>query len=915
MKRLLSFLTAVILVFSCVNIISATDYQKVSYGQKDYIKFFADLEIFDTEYAEDDSVTRAELAEILTKLLKYDGSLDTMRGVSYKDVAVDYYASKSINFMNVSGIMNGKSADMFYPDDDITLGEASAAIVRLLGYSAKANVSGGYVAGYNMTARSLGAMKGVPSELCGDYLGAGALARMLYNVLDVKMVSSYIANGERVESLSDMTLLKDYLELEKGYGMVTGIKNMFLVGSSSDMLADNEIRIGNDRYVTDISDISKLFGYYVDFYYRDEDDQTAPVIYSAFAKSGTKELKIMSDDVKSLEKSSVTYKEDGKNKDTSVKVADGAIIMYNGSIVSKMDKKYIPKNGYIRLIASQGNEYDVVVIFDYQSFVVKTQRNGKISFQYGNKYNGSTSVDLGDGNVNAYVTYENRIVSPNSILSGDVVSIASSGNNYYVEISRKTLKGVLRSIQASPFRIYIKGEPYKVDDKFYELTQSGADGTDELEIGISTTWYFDVMGRITGMDSTANVMTYGYLSGVIGDEFGEKVQAKIYNDSENEFQVFNIPDKMNLNGKRVSAAEVLSELKSFIAKREAATKILPDNTISAFEPPIVKYTQDGSNNLTSIVTDMRVVSTTDDKRIPVSDDYILLSAPYSNKVWQHTYKYFTTYLSTSGNIYGDGVKAIQVPQSGEEKDFKAGEIYDLLPHTDNQARPVIFYDLDFEFGVPGYMVYVIKESGTSVKVDHFYGVVSVSRGAECAYIEAYNSSGNSVTLQTTEDDELINKVVKFQEGDMIQITTGSDGRVGAAEKFISYFEPDFDMDFYTKTSGTSDYNAYDRLMKNSQGSTGMLLAKVNKAKKTNAGDVINFNLIDTESSQVNLVRKFKPSVRTILIYDGKSYTKGTVEDIEQGDYICGITYSATLDAVVVFKDSAHYQEFHVINKS
>lgn len=914
MKRLLSLITAVILAFSCVNIAAAENNEKISYGQEKYIKFFADLEIFDTEYAEDDSVSRAELAEILTRLLKYDGSLDTLRGVVYNDVDVDYSSSKAINFMNVTGIMNGKSDHMFYPDDDITLGEASAAIVRMLGYSAKANVSGGYATGYTVAARSLGAMKGVPNELCGEYLGAGALARMLYNVLEVKMVSAYISGGEKVESLSDLTLLSDYLELEKGYGMVTGIKNMFLTGTSSYMLSDNEVKIGNEKYITDLSDMNSFFGYYVDFYYREEDDATSPVIYSAFKKSSTDELKIQSDDIKSADSGSISYREDGKNKDTSVKIASGAIVLYNGEIVSKMDKKYIPTNGYVRLIASQGSGYDVIVIFDYQSFVVKSQRDGKISFEYGNKYNNASSVDLGDSDVNAYVTYEGSAVSPQSIMSGDVVSIASSGNNYYVEISRKTLKGVLRSIQSSPFRIYIKGEPYKVDEEFYKLTESGADGTEKLEIGLSTTWYFDVMDKIVGMETTSNTMIYGYLSGVIGDEFGDKVWARIYDDEKKDFAVFNIPEKMYLNGIRTDASAVLSALKTFLAEREAATKIASDNTLTAIQPPIVKYMQDGSGTLTHIVTDMKIVQSTEDKYIPISDDYIILSAPYSDKVWQHTYKYFTTYLSSSGHIYGNGVKALQVPQSGEEKDFKSGEIYDLLPHTDNKTRPVIFYDLDFEFGVPGYMVYIIKESGSSVKVDHFYGAVNVSKGVECAYIEAYNSSGMSVTLETTDDDEVINAALKLSEGDLFQITTGSDGRVGAIEKFISYFEPGFDMDFYTKTSGTSDYNAYDRLMKNTQGSTGMLFAKVNKAKNTVAGDIINFNLIDEDSSKVNLVRKFSTSVKTILIYDGKSYSKGTVEDIEQGDYICGITYSGTLDAVVVFKDSEHYQEFHVINK-
>ncbi len=928
MKKLLSIITVLVIVFLSFNIIAVAEEAK-NYGQQGYIKFFYDLEIFDAQYNEDDPLTRAELAEILTRLLKYDNSLDSMRGVSYKDVSVDYYASKSINFMNVMGIMNGKGVDMFYPEDDVTLGEAAASIVRLLGYSAKAATTGGYAAGYILTANDLGALRGVPDELCKDYLGAGALARMLFNVLEVNMVTGYIHDGERVENVGNITLLKDYLELEKGYGLLSGVNNLFLVGNTNEMLPDNEVRIGNERYITNNSDIKKYFGCYIDFYYKKELTQTAPVIYSAFVNNNVEEVRINGSDIKKADNTSIEYLNSDSDKKVNYKIKTGAVVLYNGKVISKMDNQYVPKNGYIKLISNFGSGYDVIIIFDYQSFVVKSQRNGKIYFEYGNTCNGNNSIDLGAQDVTSYITYENKVISPTDIRPGDAVSIASYGNNYYVEVSRKQIKGVLRSREDSPLRFYIKGEPYEVNDKFYTLTENNADGTSKLELGISTTFYLDVMNKIIGMDFVKSGMIYGYLQGVLSEGvFDSNVKVRIFDSQTSEFTEYNIPEKCYLNGKRVDSSVVYNALVSFINNSNAVTNYDDGEpgegdtgNLLAFQPSLTKYQHDGQGNITHIVTDVRVVSTSADKQLEVSDDYILISGKYGGRQWLYDWRYFSSWASDLGTIYCDNVGVIKIPVSGDEEEFKAGNSTNNLPTVMDESINVIIYDLDFESGVPGYIAH-ISTGATAVSASgKMYGVVSVSKGIDCAYIETYDALGNAVILETTDDNDLINTCSAFEEGDIIQCSMDGSGKVGRVEKLFSYYDTNFDLDFYTKAdTDDTTYNFYERLSSGStQAGYSLFLSKVNKVKTDGNFSVINFNLIDNGTpghenihpgTGVNLVQELETT--SVLIYDGKNYYKGTAEDIEAGDYVLGISYGrARIYSAVVFKDAQYAHEFHI----
>ena len=906
MKKSISFLMLIVFCVSTFNaVIFATD-ETPDFGQGQYINFFADIEIFDFYYEQDAPINRAGFAVILSRLIRYKQPLDDMRGVSYKDVPVDYYASKAINLMNVEGIMVGKTEDMFFPEDDITLEQAAAAIVRLLGYTAKAGVQQPFPDGYMGTARELKMLTGVPKELCDDHLCAGALARMLYNILEVNIASDYAIIG------IEKNLLNDYLNLKKDYGMVTGARNLFLVGAAERILADDEVLIGYNKYRTNVNNLGNYFGRYLYYYYGKEDDR----IYAIMPSKNYKELTIYSDDDISVNGLNVEYyTAEGKAK--RIRLSESAIILYNGKVISKLTSGDIPKNGYIKCISNNDSDYSILIIFDFQSFIVRSQTNGSISFEYGNTYNGDAKIDLNPDDANASILYNGEYIAVSDIKRGDAISVANYGKNYFVEISRKQVQGVIRSMTTSPTKVFIRDHEYGVNDEFYLLAQSGASGTAKFETNLSTTFYLDAMDKIVGMEAVSSAFKYGYLKRARRITREDKVEVKIYEVDNNIFTTFELSQKCKLNGEKKTPEYICEYLKDYLLSCESATVLDASGKLTDFVPPIIKYKHDGNGILTAIVTDMVVIDTVAKKKSYKTDDNrILLSSKYGKKVWIESYLCFSGHASDAGYVYAEGVPAIRIPQSGNEDDFYASETKNVLPHTDNDFHNVIFYDLDYESGVPGLIAYIIDSVGSNVKMDHLYAVKKVAVGVDCAYVYTYKANGDVLDLETTDDPDIIEKCKKLKKGDVIQCSLDHHGKIAAVEKFFSYSDVDFDTKYYTAPSKTGIDNAYDRLKKHTATRiNSILFARMCGTKKFFSFDVIRFNVVDggdgTEENPgtgVEVVKKVLLN-KPVLIFDGTEFYKGDIYDISMNDYILALC-GDRVEHMIVFKNSVHYQEFY-----
>lgn len=107
------------------------------------------------------TITRAEFATIVCRLLGFDNEAKEIKQSSFTDVPVSHWAVGYIAKANELGIINGNGDGTFSPESPVTQEQAVKMLVCACGYEAEANEAGGYPNGYISTASDLGITKGV----------------------------------------------------------------------------------------------------------------------------------------------------------------------------------------------------------------------------------------------------------------------------------------------------------------------------------------------------------------------------------------------------------------------------------------------------------------------------------------------------------------------------------------------------------------------------------------------------------------------------------------------------------------------------------------------------------------------------------------------------------------------------------
>ena len=928
-KRILSIIISVVMVMSllCINV-TAEETKELTAQQQDAVKkiaLLAKLEIFDYEYEWDETMYRIDFAQAMSRLINCPVNGYQVKDL-YDDVKDGDPGYGEVSVMYDMDIMNGKGNRIFAPNDFISVPEAITAMVRLLGYTAKAQAKGGYPAGYTLTATDLGLLKNVSYEGCDEGITAGALAEIIYNALDVDMVDSYILDnsGIKVTGLGRRTILESYLGLKKGEGLVTASGIISLTTPLDTALLPEEVKINDETFNHEFESMADFLGYEVEYFYKEKTEgETYSTVLFASKKTNAKEVTVYSDDIDTADSKNIKTKKNSGGK--TYKIASEPTIIKNGVFVSKMQASEIPENGYIKMIANNGSNYDIIMIFDFKSFVVASSSKGKLTFKYGLALNGAALVDLGDTTKKVYVVSEGEAITPESIKKDNVVSIAYNKNwGYYVVVSQETVSGGIAVTKENPYRVAFEGDEtkfYDVNSEFRKVSEQSVEDTEPITVGKNSTFSLDFMGKICGMEKVESEQYYGYLYGAkSGRALTEDYEVRIFSNEKSGWNDYKLAEKCDLNGVRTDNEDIIASLKNYITEMDsklhhnASTGIIDD-----VYPPIVKFKVNSQGEIKSIVNNL--YEGNDPTKI--DENTIVLSKPYWNSVFQFGYDYFTTYANGAREdrhiengkgptAFGGDAVCIKIPSDKEKTtEFAVGTPYNVLPKDYNQPRPYMFYDLD-EFGVPGLILYLPAGGGSKIQTHtKVYAVEDVGAGADCKVLYLIDSSGAESKYFTTEDTEVVEQCANLKKGDFIQISLDTDNKVIAVAEFFSYDVNKFNPDDY-KAGG----KFYKRMKDTaSQEGVGIGLFKAKKSKYVqsttgtqNSGRVIQFygNVKDYAMIQkANLV-----------IFDGEEYTTGTYDEIVDGDYLISRASGAGLDDVYVLRNSGFTdQEVYLVNSS
>ncbi|MBQ4109920.1 MAG: S-layer homology domain-containing protein [Clostridia bacterium] len=135
------------------------------------------------------SITRAEMAAIIVRMLGYEKEANDIKGVTdYYDVDSDHWASGYVNAATDLEIIQGDGDGYFRPEDNVLYEEAIKMVVEAAGYGALARKRGGYPEGYITVADAKDITKNI-SVIEGDDAVRSAVAMMVYAAMKDQVVT------------------------------------------------------------------------------------------------------------------------------------------------------------------------------------------------------------------------------------------------------------------------------------------------------------------------------------------------------------------------------------------------------------------------------------------------------------------------------------------------------------------------------------------------------------------------------------------------------------------------------------------------------------------------------------------------------------------------------------------------------
>lgn len=128
------------------------------------------------------SITRAETATIICRIMGAEDDARANRRQVYDDVPASYWASGYIATATELGVFNGDGTGNFRPNDNVTYEQIIKMLVCACGYEAEAQRNGGWPNGYIAVAEDLGITHGLSFRQTA-YAPRRAVAQLTYNLM------------------------------------------------------------------------------------------------------------------------------------------------------------------------------------------------------------------------------------------------------------------------------------------------------------------------------------------------------------------------------------------------------------------------------------------------------------------------------------------------------------------------------------------------------------------------------------------------------------------------------------------------------------------------------------------------------------------------------------------------------------
>ncbi len=542
-----------------------------------------------------DNIIRSEMAKVAVYSVGLeDIALNSNGATPFPDVPSDHWATGAINVAHQQDMVIGDSEGTFRPDDPVTLQEAVTIIVRAMGYEPAAADRGGYPAGYLYIASSNQLLRGIDGVTSAPAT-RGDVAQLIFNSLTVNLMEQVGYGSEVSYEVVDKTLLYDKLNVEKGYGQITGTGETTLTGGNT--TAEDRIQIDDKIFLEGESKARNYLGYNVLYYARvDRKTDEKTLINVRQQTNKNRSITVNANDIVSVtgaegENRDLEYW--GSNTDRNTKTAQiskDASYIYNGKYKTGVTLEQMqPESGNIILLDSDTNNiYDIVFVNHFTNIVVDTvsEITGRVTDKY---LNGSLVFDPDDNDVMYTLTRDGEDISITDLREWNVISYTISEDRQLIKayVSTASVNGTITEVTDRGYRIGSSEDLYEVAPSY----------PNTIELRDRGTFYLDIEGNIAAVDENATIDAernekYAYLvDAMMNDGFETTGQLKIFTSS-GATSVLTTTERLRFNDRySVQASDVIDALKP---SGSVASQLIVYETNSAGEITAIETAADGT---------------------------------------------------------------------------------------------------------------------------------------------------------------------------------------------------------------------------------------------------------------------------------------------------------------------------------
>ncbi|MBQ4110293.1 MAG: S-layer homology domain-containing protein [Clostridia bacterium] len=410
------------------------------------------------------AMTRKEFADFAVHLMGFSNVTPNYLR-TFNDVPDDSEYKRAIHTAVEAKLFDGTGAETFGADEYVTFGQALKVAVNMLGARHKAEMTGGYLAGYYKLANELGLLKNISADY-NKPASRTDLMVLMYNTVraDIIYISKVSADNVEYQKEKGKTILSEYHSIFKAEGIITADYYEAISGNTtsdySRLTLNNELSLVKGR-----DDFFNLVGKNITAWYREDADKN---LLLHITEEDNNVVNIKNNKNSSYNYSTNTYTVYGDSKSFDFKVNIYATILVNGEITDETSKEIMfPVDGNIELIDNNGdNSFDVVKIEKFYNGVIDSfdTYNNKLILKKASHLSASDA---------AFVVAEDTIIfkdgklADKTAFSSDstVMVYKSRSGRIKIEISSRKITGTV--ISRSENEITVDGDVYTVSDYGY----------------------------------------------------------------------------------------------------------------------------------------------------------------------------------------------------------------------------------------------------------------------------------------------------------------------------------------------------------------------------------------------------------------------------------------------------------------